>query len=441
MGLAEAVLVRAEQRGAPGNLPWGDPGIIPTNGSLGVQSAGVRVDDDNALAITTLGAAMSMISDSASSLPLLAMKNTKDRSKKLIDPAPPLIQNPWPEGTLQDWVTMVVNSLLLRGNAFGKIVDRDPDGYPTMCMPVHPDAVMARRDRLTGRAIYRFGGITVPTQDVMHLRGPLLQPGALSAPNPVEVQAPTWSNAIAATRYSNSFFGNSANPSGILSTDEDLSDEETLEWARAWEAAHGGIGGANRPAILTGGAKWQTITMSAEAAQFLQTRMFLREEVLSWVHVTPAKAGIVIARGIPMEDIQTQYMRDAVMPYTSRIENWFSRPEITRPSQRARFDFSATMRPSQLQLMQRAQIAANTGLEMTDELRADFDLEPLPNNMGRIIQRPMNMIAYDVDTGLPVEGQANDPSLKPDNPSGVGEGGGDPNQSPGITSPDTPSTP
>jgi hypothetical protein len=92
-------------------------------------------------------------------------------------------------------------------------------------------------------------------------------------------------------------------------------------------------------------------------------------------------------------------------------------------------------------MMQRAQIAANTGLEFTDELRADFDLEPLPNGMGRIIQRPMNMIAYDIDTGAPVPGQANNPSLKPDNPSGVGEGGGDPNQSPGMTSPDSPATP
>lgn len=430
-----SILRALERRGAPGNLPWGDPGIIPTNGSLGVQSAGVRVDDDNAMAITTVGSSMSMVSDSASSLPLLALKNTKDRSKKLIDPPPPLIQNPWPEGTLQDWVTQVVNSMQLRGNAFGKIVDRDSDGYPTMCMPVHPDSVMARRDRSTGRAIYRFGGVPVPTQDVMHIRGPLLQAGHLAAPNPVEVQAPTWSNALAATRYSNSFFGNSANPSGILSTTEDLGEEETIEWVRAWQAAHGGIGNANLPAILTGGATWQTISVTPNDAQFLETRTFLRVEILSWFHITPAKAGIEQSR-TPMEDIQTQFMRDAVMPYTSRIENWFSKPEITRPSQRARFDYTATIRPSQLQRMQRAQIAANSGLMTTDEIRAQEDMEPLPNGTGEVIQRPKNMTAIDINTGEPVPGQEPDPTLKPDNSSGVVGGGGDPNQSPGITKPD-----
>lgn len=429
-----SLLRQLERRGATG--PWGDPGIIPTNGSLGLTSAGVMINDDTALAITSVGSSMSMIADTGSSLPLLALKNTKDRSKKLIDPPPPLIANPWPEGTLQDWLTQVINSMGLRGNAFGKILDRDKDGFPSMCMPVHPDAVMARRRR-DGSREYRFGGQLVPTADVMHIRGPLLQPGALAAPNPVEYQAATWGNASAATRYSNAFFGNSANPSGILSTQEDLSEEETLEWVRAWQAAHGGIGKSNLPAILTGGATWQTISVTPEAAQFLETRRFLREEILSWFHITPAMAGIAETR-TPMEDLQTQFMRSAVMPYTSRIEAWFSRPDITRPSQKARFDFAAVIRPNQLAMMQAAQIAANTGLKTIDENRATFDMEALPNDMGAVIQRPMNMIAYDVNTGKPVEGQAQDPTLKPDNPGGVGEGGGDPNQSPGITKPDKP---
>lgn len=427
-----SILRQLERRGATG--PWGDSSI-PTNGQLGMPAAGVQVNDDTAMSLTTVAGAISMISDAGSALPLLALKNTKDRSKKLIDPPPPLIANPWPEGTRQDWLTQVIFSLGLRGNAFGRLVSRDSDGYPTSCMLVHPDSVNARRSYQTGNRIYRFGGEVVPTEDVMHIRGSLLPPGGFCAFNPVEYQRLTWGNALASVRASGQFFANSATPSGILSTEQDLDEDELKEWARGWNSAHQGLNGMSMPAFLTGGATWTQVSVTPEAGQWLATRQFLREEILTWFHISPAKFGLVETR-TPMEDIQSQFMADAVLPYLSRIEAWFSRPEITRPSQRARFDLSSMLRASTLQRMQSAQIGANTGLYTTDELRAIEDKEPLPNGMGAVIQRPMNMIAYDVNTGLPVAGQQQDPSLKPDNPGGVGGGGGDPASSPGMTKPD-----
>ena len=56
-----------------------------------------------------------------------------------------------------------------------------------------------------------------------------------------------------AEQYGAAFFGNSANPSGVISIDEDLSDEQILQMARTWNQAHQGLSSAHLPAIRTGG--------------------------------------------------------------------------------------------------------------------------------------------------------------------------------------------
>jgi phage portal protein BeeE len=40
---------------------------------------------------------------------------------------------------------------------------------------------------------------------------------------------------------------NSANPEGVIEVEDELDDDETLALARAWKAAHQGVGNAHLP--------------------------------------------------------------------------------------------------------------------------------------------------------------------------------------------------
>src|SRR5579859_1821914 len=148
-----SILRSLERRGADPTLPWGSS-YIPTNGQIGLVAAGVPMNDDAAMSIVTVATCIAILADDVSTLPLNTYRKTKDRSKKLIDPSPPLIADPWPEGIQQDWITQVMYSLSLRGNFFSRLLGRDDRGYATMCQPVHPDQVFARRDLATGKRIY-----------------------------------------------------------------------------------------------------------------------------------------------------------------------------------------------------------------------------------------------------------------------------------------------
>lgn len=428
-----SILRSLERRGADPTLPWGNS-QPPRNSELGYMSAGVPINDDAALSITTVGACIALLADGIATLPLQALKRTTDKSKKIISPPPTLIEDPWPEGTRIDFYTQVMYSILLRGNFFGRIVDRDDAGFASMIMPIHPDRVAARRNLDTGKREYRINGRIVPTEDMLHIPSNLLAPGSFIGMNPIEYQRQAWGLTKAAETYGAQWFANSANPSGVIESPGDLSPEETLEMARDWKQSHGGLGKAQLPAVLTGGAVWHSIQVSPEDAQFLQTRTFQQQQIISWFRVPPHKIGVQDRSPGPVltEELEIQYVTEALLPPARRIEDYMSR--LMRPTQIAKFDFAARLRGNTLTRAQAAQIRANIGMNTLDELRAIEDEEPLPHNLGNVIARPANMAYWSTTSGEQVASPS--APVGPVNPGGLGDGGGDPNSSPSTTKPD-----
>lgn len=424
MSLLRSVLT-AERRGADPTQPWGSS-YIPTNGQVGFVSAGVPMNDDTSLAIATVYTCISILADSVATLPLVPIRTGKDGIRRKDDGASQLLTNPWPEGTLGEWLGQAMVSLCLRGNFYGTVEDRDPRGWPTMIMPWHPDRVSAARDRTTGKRVYRFDGVVRPTADVFHV--PAFQaPGSFVGINPVEYARTSWALAAAAEKYGSQYFANSANPSGIIMIDGDLSEEETIELVRSWKMAHGGLGNAQFPAVLTGGARWQQIAINPDDAQFLATRQYQREEILAYFRIPPHKVGLVdrtppTATGL--ESTEIMFVTDTLLPWLSRLAQNLTR--ITPRPLEAKFDLSGRLRGNTLERFQAYQIARNGGWFNVNEIRIKEDLEPI-GAAGDIYLQPVNMAPL----GTPPSGTA-----QPPNDSGLVGGGGNPSSSPDPTKPD-----
>jgi HK97 family phage portal protein len=348
------------------------------------------MNDDTAMSIVTVYTCIAILCDAIATLPVNAYKRTRDRTKLVIDPPPPLVANPWPEGSLQDWLTQVVVSLALRGNFFGQIVDRGPNGYPTMIKPVHPDRVFARRDINSGQRVYRFDGAPVPTDDVVHIPA-LLVPGSFVGLNPVEYMRGSWALAAATERYGGQFFANSANPSGVITVEEDLTSEETLELARDWRMQHGGIANAQYPAVLTGGAQWHQIAINPDDAQFLQTRDFQRHEIASFYRIPEHMLGFqdrTSSWGTGIEQMEIGFVINTLRPWLSRIETYLT--NITPPSQMVKFNLAGRLRGDTLQRFQAYTLARNGGWMNIDEIRELEDLPALPDGQGQDYWAPLN---------------------------------------------------
>ena len=399
-------------------MPWGNS-RIPTNAESGLMAAGVAMHEDNAMALATVYTSVAILSDSISTLPLAALKRTKDKSRVMIDPPPQLVVNPWPDGVLQDWLAQVIYSLALRGNFYGLIVDRDKGGYPTCIMPLHPDQVWARRSKDTGKRLYSVNGKPVATEDILHIPH-LLAPGSFVGMNPVEYMRLSWGLASAAEKYGANTFANSAVAQGFISVDGDMTEDETLEFARAWMQNHQGPAKAGLPGVLTGGAKWNTISMTLEDAQFLATRAFQRDEVFAFFRIPPHLAGFndPATPRAGIEQMEIGFVINTLAPLITRIESYLS--NLLPPAITVKFDLRGRLRGDTLQRYQAYQLGRNAGFLNVDEIRESEDLPALPGGAGQTYLQPLNM----GDAGDPDPNIINPP--KPTNPAGVGAGGGNP---------------
>jgi phage portal protein BeeE len=101
----------------------------------------------------------------------------------------------------------------------------------------------------------------VQLDNVFHVRY-LSVAESLVGLNPIEYLRNVLGGARAQDLYGNSFFQNSARADVVIEVPEDLDEEETLALAKAWKAAHQGLGQANLPGVLTGGAKLSTRSRS-----------------------------------------------------------------------------------------------------------------------------------------------------------------------------------
>lgn len=414
-------LLRAafEKRGADPRLPWGNS-RIPLNSESGLMSAGVPMNEDNAMSIATVNTAVGILADAVSTLPLTTLKRRRDGVREPSDKVFPLVENPGGEGIRQTWLAQLVYSLMLRGNFYGQTVDRDKDGYPTCIVPLHPDQVWPRRSRDTGRRLYNVNGNPVPTENILHIPGQLA-PGSFVGLSPVEYMRQSWALAAAAEKYGASTFANSAIPQGFVSIDGDLGEEETLEFARALQMNHQGVGKAGVMGVLTGGAKWNSVSMTLEDAQFLATRAFQRDEIFAFFRIPPHLAGFVdrtMSWGAGIEQMEIGFCISTLMPILNKVEAYLS--NLLPPAITVQFDLSGRLRGDTLQRYQAYQLGRNAGFLCVDEIRAKEGLPPLPDGAGQTFLQPLNM----GDAGEPDPNILNPP--KPTNPAGVGAGGGNP---------------
>lgn len=97
--------------------------------------------------------------------------------------------------------------------------------------------------------------------------------------NPIAYAREAISLAAATEEHGARLFSNGAVTSGVLRTEQTLSDQAYERLKKDFEERHTGLGNAHRPMILEMGLDWKSMALNAEDSQFLETRKFQLEEI------------------------------------------------------------------------------------------------------------------------------------------------------------------
>lgn len=336
------------------SLPWSHGGDVPGSTSL-----------EGSLALVPVYAAVRLIADSVSTLPLQAYRKTPGGRTPI--PLPGVFDMPTNHGTRVDWIQRCMTSLLLRGNAYGLKVGAE-SGAPRMIEWLHPDRVDYRD------GVWSYLGREVPAVDMVHVPATVL-PGSRLGVSPLGAARSMIQSGEATQRFMREWYANRAVP-GLVATNSEktlTSDEASKVKERLTATMRAG------EAFVTG-KDWQidVMKLSADDAGFVVSSKLTATQVAALYGVPPEMIGGEAGGSLTystLEQNQINYVTYSLQPWLVRLEHAFS-ALLPRP-QYVKFNVDALIRPDTKARHEVAQIARTIGLASINELRAREDAAPI----------------------------------------------------------------
>jgi HK97 family phage portal protein len=252
------------------------------------SAAGVVVTPRTAIKAAPVRAAVAAISESLSTLPLIAYQRTADGSKEraINHPAYRLLHDAVNDFMpTSEFIRLMTADALLHHGGFAFIA-RNSEGAPVSLHRLDPCEypVTVKVDPFEGPSyeIQQDGKTRpIPRESILHLPSP-----SLSGRGLVHDARDVIGLALILERHASKLFANAARPSGVLSVKGLTSADGLAKVKAAWLAAHGGdkSGGT---AVLPAEAEWQALMMTSVDSQFEQMRRFSIAEVARFFNISP----------------------------------------------------------------------------------------------------------------------------------------------------------
>lgn len=197
---------------------------------------------------------------------------------------------------------------------------RDRGGRPIQLVPLHPTALTLRDggwDFDNGRGTRaRFA-----LEDVVHFRS-WNPDGMERGLSPLEPLRDTLENEAAARTATSSFWRNGARPGTALMHKGNLSKPAADRLKQQWHDIAGGAGKTGTTVVLEEGMEPKQLTLSAEEAQYIDTRKLNREEVCAAYDMPPP--AVHILDRATFNNITEQFRsvyRDTMAPHLKGFES------------------------------------------------------------------------------------------------------------------------
>ena len=273
---------RAATPMGPGNDFWYGP--VPIN-----SIAGVRVSPQTAMAISTVYACVRVISQSLSTLPFLVYQRMEPEGKRRA-PGHPLYRllhdRPNVRQTSQQFRQMLTAHILLRGNAYA-LIEVDPLGQVVNLVPLNPDRMRVRLNSRNEKVFHYLPAdgrtVTYLQDEVFHLMG--LTDDGVTGISVIDMARTSFGLSAALESYGARLFSQGAIHGGHLIHPGKLSLEAQERLKKDFEAHSTGLTSAHRTLVLEEGLKFERVSLTAEEAQWFESRGTQVEEVASWFGV------------------------------------------------------------------------------------------------------------------------------------------------------------
>lgn len=231
-----------------------------------------------------------LIAKAAAGIPwLVYQRKNKDlvEIEDLRHPLKKIIERPNPFSGWGQFVQSLCGHLLISGNVY--IEQVEANGQPRELYLLRPDRVQVK----PGQGFrYTVGGKSVEftNDEVLHLKyfNPLDDFYGLS---PIEVAARSIDQNNESKKWNTALLRNGACPSGVIKTENNLTDEQQRSLREALDRGYTGARNAGRPLLLEGGLSWENIGLSPADMSWIEGLQLTAREIAIVYHVPPELIG------------------------------------------------------------------------------------------------------------------------------------------------------
>jgi HK97 family phage portal protein len=340
--------------------------FIPPVGASYPALSSANITEVSALSLPGFWRGVKLKADVIATMPLYAVD--EDTMEPLaVQPA--ILRQPDPTEPRTVTLKRMVLSVVLRGNAVSLFGPLDDFGLPRVLKVAHPSAVGWD----TSTREYVIGGQNVDPAQIMHIRG-LTLAGEVFGLGCVEVHRRALDHGIQVDEYGRRWFAGSGVPSVVVKVDRKTFPEDEANDVRAkWMLSQRG---GREPVFLPGDMTVETVSITPEDSQFLETRQFSLLGMANLVGVPPSFVGAQSGGSMTYTNAEAQgldllkyHLRDEMVS----IEEAFT--ACLLPGVVARFDPDDLLRASYKERVDALAVAAKW--RTVDELRGADDLPPL----------------------------------------------------------------
>lgn len=378
-----------------------DPLIIDTPEKLarvlGVEyetNAGQVVTTNSAMQQLTVFNCVRVLAESVGMLPCRLFKQDgRERSAASSHRLYPLLTMA-PNGymTAQEMWELLIACLCLRGNFYAyKVIAL---GNVVELLPINPACVKPKlNDDWTVEYEVQFkdGSRTLTQDEIWHVR--LFTLDGLNGLNPIAYARQALGLGQAMDKHAAKLFTNGAVTSGVLATDQQLTDEAFSRLKTEFQGEHMGVANAYKPMILEMGLNWKPISLNAQDSQFIESRKLTDAQICGLFRVPPHLVASMEKMTLNnIEHMGMSFVNYSLVPLLTRIEHRIQVGLLSdkdRINHYAKFNAGALLRGDLKGRYESYGKGIQWGILSPNDCR---DLEDLnPRDGGDIYLTPMNM--------------------------------------------------
>ena len=286
-----------------------------------------------------------------------------------------------------------ISWIMMRGESIWVLASKDPGtitGVPGQIYVYDPTFFTAFLDADKTRIVlwkYQRDGAAVPflPSEIVHFQkwNPRNQ---FRGVNPLVAQEAELEQDSLIAQSNRTLLRNRSVPSGILSSDQPISETQADGILKQWEKRHGTSSKAGKLGVLGSGTKYQNISMTPEEMQYLKMKQWDRAVILGKYGVPAVVAGFkddqTPLSGSDTKEQMRFFWDNTLTSHLQFLEDKLRTEFAVRFAPTLKFKFDTSKIPELQEdlykLAERQQADVAAGLLTQNEVREERGLEPVP---------------------------------------------------------------